>query len=388
MSLATDADADAVWRKIVPTATDWELRVAQIPDSAYEPLVGALLRGGNAACAVMMGDGCTPAPIGYADPAPAATFDDACLRRQLVMWAASSIDRDQAEALAPALLALAGSPQVDNEVVGAIVSAAKDEDEDARMALIRAAVGAGHVDAIRDELGGLSEQSLAELATKFHVDDAVEALDAGYSRPVFLAAVTDGALKPDTRMNAISELVIALDSKQLPKDLDKALTAAARDPDCRVAAAAAVALVELGKPHAVPARPRTKKPADAMRALCVMAAANMPDAAAAFVGPRGLKVVERTYDADLEFAPDDNLDGDNDPRTESKVDTVVRRDFEDIPFDDELPVALAHCTGTTCAIGAGVELTFAFVPAKDGGLWLDTIERRDRGDCGGNPSQK
>lgn len=378
-----------MWRRIIPTATDWELRVSQIPDAAVEPLVGALLRGGNAACAPMYSDGCTPAAIGFAEPAAGATFDDPCLRRQLVLWGVTSIDRDQEEALAPALVAVAGSAGFDNEVVGAVVAAAKDADEDARMTLIRAAAKAGHVDAIRDELGGLSEESLTELATKFHIDDAVDALDADHSRAVFVGAITDPALKPETRLNAIADLaVVAAADKHLAKDIDKALTAATRDADCQVAAAAATTLVSLGKPHALPARTRSKKPVDAMRTLCVMAAADLPDAAADFVGPRGLKVVERSYDPDLEFAPDDNLDGDNDPRTETKVETVVRRDFEDIPFDTEIPAAMKHCAGTTCSVGAGVELSFGFVPAKDGGLWLDTIERHDRGDCGGNLPQK
>ena len=48
----------------------------------------------------------------------------------------------------------------------------------------------------------------------------------------------------------------------------------------------------------------------------------------------------------------------------------------------ELPLALESCKATTCPVpGTGSELTLSFVPARDGGLWLDTIERADRGGC-------
>lgn len=128
-----------------------------------------------------------------------------------------------------------------------------------------------------------------------------------------------------------------------------------------------------------------------MRALCVMAAADAPELAAGFVGPTGLKVIERTFDPALDFATDDiNADLDNDPRTERRVETITRKDLVAIPFDTELPAAMARCTphdrGMTCALpgGVGIELTLWFIPARDGGLWLDAIERHDRGDCGPN----
>jgi hypothetical protein len=380
-SVASDADALAVWRRIVPTARDWELRVAQIPDDKHAALAGALLRAGNLRCPAVATTACTAGFVGYPEPAIDASFDDPCLRRTLALWAIGSLGND-VEDLLPTLSALAGDRAVDDEVVEAAVTAARYQPETARMDLIRAAAAAGHGAAVNNELYGLSSELLAEAATQLHIDAAVETLDVDYSRPVFLAAVRDRALRPSTRIDAIHELVIASGEK-LSRELDKALTEATKDPDCTLAATAAAALVQLGKPHALPSRPRNRKPADAMRALCVMAAADLPQVAAAFVGPKGLKVVETSFDADLEFAPDDNEDGDNDPRTTRKVETVIRRDFEDIPFDTEIPLAMKSCKGTTCTVaGAGIELAFAFVPAKDGGLWLDTIERRDRGDCG------
>jgi hypothetical protein len=386
-SVATDADATALWRRILPTAADWELRVAQIPDDKLAPLAGALLRGGGFACPPSVTGGCTPY-VSYPEPARTATFDDACLRRELAIWAVRRLDVDQVEALAPALLAIASSRDVDDELAAAVVAAAHDQPESARMELIRAATKAGHEPAVADELGGLSEAALAEAATELHVDAAVETLDVEHSRKVYLAAVADPELAPRTRLAAIAELVIVQDDRPLPKDLDKALTAATRDRSCVLAAAAANALVQLGKPHARPSRPRNKKTAEATRALCVMAAGDMVAVAAGFVGPRGLKIVERTFDADLEFAPDENADGDNDPRTDRRVETVTRKMFEDIPFDTELPLALESCQATTCPVpGTGIELTLSFIPAKDGGLWLDTIERFDRGECGGNPPQ-
>jgi hypothetical protein len=161
------------------------------------------------------------------------------------------------------------------------------------------------------------------------------------------------------------------------------LVAALADPDCGVAGTAANLLTGLGKKRAVRGRPRTRKVADAMRALCVMAAAEDVDAARAFVGPGGLKVIDRTYDPDLEFAPDEDRDGDHDPRTERSVDTIVRADLTEVPYADLVAAGTPACRESTCTIraGAGVTITLGFVPARDGGLWLDAVERHDTGRC-------
>jgi len=379
----TDAEAVAVWRRILPTGVDWDLRLAQIPEDRVAPLAAALLRGGNFACAPLTGGGCTPGYLGWPDPAPDATFDEPCLRRAVALWAMSNLDGDQVAALVPVLRSIAGSPQVDDELAGAALVAAGDQSEATRLDLLRAAREAGHAGAVDDELGDMSEQGLITAATDLHIDAAIEALDVGLSRPVFLAAVRDRQLRPATRIDAIHELSADV-TGAAPRDLEKLLVEAARDPDCGVAATAATTLNGFGKKDAMPRRPRTRKVADAMRALCVMAAADAVDAARPFVGPTGLKVIERTYDANLEFAKDDDddADGDHDPRTSRTVETVTGKDLVEIPFDADIPAAMARCKGTVCALPGGVELTFTFAPARDGGLWLDAIERHDRGDCG------
>jgi hypothetical protein len=388
--LDTDAEAIAVWRRILPTGTDWELRLAQIPDAAVVPLAAALLRGGNFACAPLVGGGCTPGYLGFPDPAPDATFDDPCLRRAAAFWALSNLDTAAVAQLAPALIAIAAAPANDDDLVGAVVVAAGEQPEALRLDVLRAAAAGGHVRGLDDELGELSDAALAVAATELHIDAAVLALDAGLSRPTFLAAVRDRALLPDTRIAAIKDLVTEAGAP-LPRDLVALFTEATRDPDCRVAAHAAIALATAGKPDALPRRPRSRKTADAMRALCVLAAADelaapgAVDAADAFVGPSGLQIVERTYDGNREFAAgdDDDADGDHDPRTNRTVITTSRKDLEVIPFNAD--IARATCTATTCTLPGGIELAFAWKPARDGGLWLDAIERRDRGDCGTVP---
>jgi hypothetical protein len=386
--LTTDAEAVAVWQQILPDGVDWELRLAQIPEKHFAPLAAALLRGGNFACPPLVGGACTPGYLGWPDPAPDARFDEPCLRRAVALWAIDNLDGAQVEALAPTLRGIAGSAQLDDALVDAVLVATRNQPEAIRLDFLRAARDAGHAKAVDDELGGLSELALVTAATELHIDAAIETLDIGQSRPVFLAAVRDRKLQPATRIAAIAELAVEVGDRTVPRDLEKALIEASRDPDCGVAAAAATELVNLGKRDAVPRRPRTRQVSGALRALCVMAAADAVAAAAPFVGPSGLKVIERTYDPDLEFAPDDaDTDGDHDPRTERTVETITRPALVAIPFEADLPAVVPHCkaSGLTsvCAVpGQGVVLTFTWVNARDGGLWLDTIERHDRGDCG------
>ena len=383
--IATDADAIAVWRRIFPVAREWELRVAQIPDALVAPLAGALIRKGNIACAPLDGGSCTPGYLGFPDPPPDATFDDPCLRRALVLWALSALDGAQIAALVPALTALIADPRIDDEVVESILAAAKDEVEAVRMTLVAAAARGGHARAVGEELYGLSQAALATAATTLHVDAAVEALDVSLSRPVFLAAVRDPKLLPATRVQAMEDLSAEVD-RALPRDLEQALADATRDRDCQVAAAAMTVLARHGRRDALPRRPRTRRVADALRAWCLMAATDAVRAAATFVGPGGLKVIESSYDANLELAPDDDdADGDHDPRTSRTVQVTRRRELVAIPFDTDLVKAYARCRATTCPVSPGIEIALQFVPARDGGLYLDAIERRARGDCGSNP---
>ena len=380
--LATDADALAVWRAILPHARDVELRFAQIPDEVVAPLGRAALRAGPFVCPALVGGGCEPGFLGYADPLPTATFDDPCVRRTVALWALAHLDNADIAALEAELSLLLADPATDLELVESILSAGGDLPEAARLALIAAAVRGGHGGAVDDELFGLSEAGVVRAATELHVDAAVDSLDVALARPVYLAAARDGKLRPATRATALRELAIEV-SGPVPRDLEKVLVAALADPDCGVAGTAANLLTGLGKKRAVPGRPRNRRVADAMRALCVMAAADDADAARGFVGPAGLKVIDRTYDPDLEFAPDEDRDGDHDPRTERTVDTVVRADFTEVPYGDLVATGTPACRENTCTIrvGAGVNLTLGFVPARDGGLWLDAVERHDTGRC-------
>jgi hypothetical protein len=380
--LATDADAIAVWRAILPHARDVELRFAQIPDEAVAPLGKAALRAGPFACPALVGGGCEPGFLGYADPVPDATFADPCLRRTVAFWALAHLDNADVAAMEPELDGLLADPAIDVELVEAILSAAGDQPEATRMTLIAATMRGGHGAAVDDELFGLSEPALVRAATDLHVDAAVDALDVALARPVYLAAARDLRLRPATRATALRELALET-STAPPRDLEQVLVAALADPDCGVAGTAANLLAGLGRKRGLPARPRSRKAADAMRALCVLAAADHVEAARAFVGPAGLKQIERSYDPDLEFVDDENRDGDGDPRTERTVDTIVRADLTDIPYADHLAGGGATCRENTCTIraGAGVTLTLGFVPARDGGLWLDAIERHDRGGC-------
>jgi hypothetical protein len=384
IAIASDADALAVWKRLVPSARDWELRVSTIPDPLVQPMAAALLRAGNFGCLPATTSAtCETTDTTFVDPPPTSTLDDPCLRREVALWALDQLDPASITALLPTLTALARTPPPDDQIVDRVLEIVYDQPEAERLAILAAARGAGHVgDVVDMNVRGLSDAGMMTAARDLHIDGALDALDAGLAFPLYLAAVTDRKLRPDTRRAAIVELTAEIVDDKLPRDVEKALVAATTDPACTVAAAAAETLAAFGKSSYLPRRPRGRKIADAMRMICILVAGDQQPSPRNLVAARGLTVIERSFDPDREFdpsVPDD--DGDGDPRTLREIDVLPRAEVVTLPFAEELEAAMQRCSGATCTVpGSGIQFRFGFVAAA-GGLALERIERFEPPGC-------
>jgi len=348
VKIASDADALALWRQIAPTGFDWEEKLGEVPHELGRPLAIALLRGGNFTCAVPPRAGDCVAPVfDVPEPAHAAGFDDPCLRRLLALWAIEQLELDDLAQVHDALRAIAAIPPPESELVVAALQAPPETAQDLRLELAAIAWRAGQRDVVATAVGKLDEGHLIEAVAKHHIDPALDVLSAAGHRGIYLQAVLDEALGTKARTMALTELLELSD--KLPADLDQVLVKAAAARDCTVAATAARVLAASGDRRFVPRRPRTRKPADLMRALCVLASyeqlqgADEPSLLAGFVPKQGLERVTIAYDPLGEV----DGDGDGDPHTERTIDRVTG-DALVLPEIDDLVRALRRCAGTTC----------------------------------------
>jgi hypothetical protein len=379
LQLASEADASALWQRIAPTGADWNDKLEEVPGDGKigAQLALALLHAGNFTCVQPPQAGtCARPAIDVPEPAADATLADPCLRRLLALWAIGQLDEEDLPAARDALRAIAAIPPPESELVAAALRALPESDHDGRLELYAIAFRAGHRELVNGLVGTLDEPHLVLAVQKHHIDGALDLMSAESSRAVFLAAITDEQLHGPARVQAISELVAADD--KLAPDVRAAVVRATRSPDCAVAAGAAQVLVRSGERKFGPARPRTRKPAAMIRALCVLASyeaglrADEPSFLLGYVPKKGLELVTTTYD---EYS-DDDRDGDGDPHTE-KTSVIVPRDEVVLPEIEDLIRAFAHCSGTTCR-SDDREFRFGFA---GGELLLTRLEVIERPPC-------
>jgi hypothetical protein len=355
--LASDADALELWKQIAPTGADWELRLGEVPSDQdlQKRLALAVLREGNFACHPT--SNCVNDASLEAEPG--ATLSDPCLRRELALWALDRLDDSDASQIEHELVALAGLPPPEEELVREAFGLVPVGRDDLLLSMMTAARSAGQGEVADESLQWLSEAALHEVAARLHSNGALHLLDPATARAAFLAAISDAQLSVSTSVAAINDLV-ALESHALPKDLRAALIHAVKDPRCEVAAAAARALASAGD-HRFEPRPANRSVAAALRALCVMAAFSQDVVGAdpalrTFVSRVGLQVFDH---ATITDEPDN-------PAGEF----IAPAELVALPFLEELGGALEHCTGTTCR-GDGLRFELTLDPDRT----LRRIER-------------
>ena len=364
VTLANDAEALELWKRIAPTGADWEPKLEEIPEDLpiAHGLALALLHEGNFTCSPI-GPGprwsepanagergqvdhnaCTQGlPADIDPPSASAGLADPCLRRLLALWALAQLEQPDLPQVHDALRAIAAIPPPESELVAAAFRAIPETDLDGRFELLAIAWRSGQTDLVNGSLGSLDEPHLIDAVIKLHIDGALQVLSAQGARATYLAAAIDEQMAGAARMQVIDDLV-ATDDKLAP-DVRSMLVSDTRSGDCDVAALAARMLALHGARQFLPKR-SAQKP---IRAMCVLASferLQRNDEASllgAFVPARGLELVKVSYDALSEADPD----GDGDPHTARETNLVPRVEAV-LPEIDDLVRALRHCTGSVC----------------------------------------
>ena len=377
--LATEVEANAVWATIAPTGDDWEPKLEEVPVANARPLAIALLHGGNFTCVKPQPPKDCGVPIlDVPSPALTATIADPCLRRLLALWSIGALEDDDVPGVLDALRGIAAIPPPESQLVAAAIQAVPEADHEHRLELLGIAFTAGQKDLANGHVGTLDEAHLIEAVKKHHLDGALDVLSPETQRGVFLGAITDEALAPKARAEAISE-ILATDEK-LPADTKAALVTAVKAKDCYVAAAAARALEVRGDKRFVPKRPRTTSTEAMMRSLCVLASYErlQPNDESSllpgYVPPKGLEHVNIAFDPLSEV----DTDGDGDPRTERTVNLIPKAEVL-VPEVDDMIRAFRHCKGTVCSSD---DRDFRFgLKTINGELWVASIELVDHPPC-------
>jgi hypothetical protein len=377
VAFSSPAEVAELWHRIAPTGDDWSLKLDEVPDGPIaNALATELLLEGNLTCATTVASSCG-SPLPELPPLePTATLADPCLRRQLALWSLQQlgqVDPARLPALAPALRPIAALAPPESElVVAALLAAGRDPVVEAE--LLELAWNAGQHAIVNGMIGGLEPPQLVDLATRLHVDGALDGLTAKTHRAVFLKAIADEHLQPATREQALIEL--AGDDDKLAPDVAAATIAMTKSPTCEVAAAAARMLEKHGNAAYVPKKPRSTNPAALIRGLCVLAAYERdapsaePSLLPGYLPARGLEVIRVDYDALSETDPD----GDGDIHT-SRTSELIERASASLPETAMFARALQHCTRTTCTVD-DVDFNLTI---KDG--WLTRVEIIQRPPC-------
>lgn len=379
VSVATDAEANALWAQIAPTGDDWELKLGEVPDHVTKPLAIALLRGGNFTCMTPPPAAeCVKPQFSVDEPAPAAGLADPCLRRLLALWSIAQLDETDVPRVIDALRGIVAIPPPESQLVAAAIELLPEADQATNLELLGLAWKAGQHDVVQASIDVLEEPAVIEAVRKHHIDSGLELLAAESHRAVYLAAMLDEQLGSRARIEAMLELA-AVDDK-LPADLRDTLAKAAKSPDCAVAARAARVLELRGDRRFVPVRPRTRSAQTMLRSLCVLAhyeqlqRSDESSLLAGYVPAKGLERVQVAYDG----LGDTDTDGDGDPHTTTTIDLVPRAELV-IPEVDDVARALRNCTGALCRDGDR-EFRFGFKPAG-GQLYLSRLEIIERPPC-------
>ena len=405
---ATDEEALAIWARLGLDGENLSDRLAWVPDSdpLREAMAKALLREGNFTCPPIAKPlSCTKMLLELPELAAEHTLAHPCLRRELALWSLGELDDDVLTGeLAADMIALAGLPPPEEELNRAALY--RVEDATLRLQMLDAAERAGNEQVADESLGNLSDSGLEIAVLQHHIDGALIALGADGSLDLYLQALVDPALRPETRAHAAIELG-AYAGVLDPNDPNRSTITAALDraklaADCALAAGALDALERIDGTPRGPALTKGSKPNAYSRALCLALHRNQEEhstLAALFdqIAPNGVVVEERFQDdgrvqqlwleypdepdANRDGAPDvaeADPDGDGDPTTWVEAQRVSREGMDELAIWNEVGRALRTCKTTECEVpDQQIWFRLHWKKGAKGRLQLAKIERRE-----------
>jgi hypothetical protein len=398
---ASEAEALALWQKLAPTGKDYQDKLAAIPnDPAIRgPMARALLAEGKLACeeTIQYGECGMEAGLGeevldeeLAPLDPKSTIASPCLRRRLALWAFDQLSPDDILASGPALVAIAGLPTPEQELIDRVFAAVASADEKLRLSVLEAAVEAKHTYTANKNVAGLSEAALVRAARDLELTKALEQLSPDRHSEVYAAALNSPGIDIDVRRTIVDSL-----AKVKGEVATKALTTAVDDTDCWLAMSAAEALAGRGDSSYLPKRPKSANLSENAKVLC-MITHDDEDAKGAvwqqYVSPKGGVSIatEVVNDFDEPYDEDGDGDGDGDGDEEEDDDetteVVTRADADATDLFEQFGRWGISCDDAkmTCMAGSEydryVRVTFAKAP--DGGLYVSEVRSYEWNGCG------
>jgi hypothetical protein len=392
----TDEEAMAIWRKLAPTGADYAEKLASIPSdpAVTRPLARVLLDGGAFACDKKIEyDECGNEYSEWEPLDPGSTFDDACLRRRLAVWAIedAGLTEEDAVEYTERLVDLVLLPRPEDELPQAVMTLVSDMKDPIRVRMIGAAANGERVDLAEASLAGLSDASLIALYRRHHLDAAVKELaaDIDAHRALLLEAMADDALEVATR----SDLVDAFDTRD-GADIKGALARVAEDDDCALAMSAAVELAERGDSSYLPVKPDNTDAQAHARALCMLL--HDPNGARAeavwesFLPPVGGPTVTEDVDdpyaeAAERYEPDAGAGAAATPDAAPEEPERLTRATSSLSgsLDASFGETEPTCAGTTCQVDQPYgHFSVSFEVAEDGTMYISNVHTYRWVGCG------
>jgi hypothetical protein len=261
-----DRAALAFWHQLAPTWSNWRQQRKTIPHARERELARALLRGGNFACPVSK-----PSPpecrqrAPVREPAPNAGFDDPCMRHVLLTWAMRMLSEDELAAMSDDLIPLVTMPAPEDDISRELIDRVATVDDDTALPLIIAAGRARTIDpaTFSRYLDHAPPSTWPQLRAA-HLYRSVPFDRDRSETDWILEEAADPLVDTAERIWAMRTIVemIGPPSRQALA----AIVKLASDPDCRVAAAAAVLV---GNPSLLPRRLKTADPTANARMICM-----------------------------------------------------------------------------------------------------------------------
>lgn len=353
-----EADPMAAWKALKIRGRDYEPKLASLPEEQRRDMAIAFLRDGNFTCrALEMNGRCGEIEVRLVPVVAGDDLGDGCLRRAVALWALDQIDGETLRARLPDVAReLVKLRRPEAELPRRVIE--KVDDASLLVELIGLANQAGHHELADGTVARVDDDQLPELAFKYGVDAAFEAvIQSGRldEKRAKLGRKRNRDLRRETRLRLIAYWA------DRAADEDDAADDAAHQidllvSDCPTAIAAMDAIGSDGIRLDPPDR------------ICVALMRGGAESAElrSVVSPDGL---------DVQQHKDDPLDDRKDVvwNTHLPNDAAFR-----MPFADELVKALPDCDSSECSVpGTTVRFRLGFA-----GRELESIERYERlGGC-------
>ncbi len=374
------------WSGLAINGENWRDKLAEIPPGERSSMAIELLEQGRFRCDPVQGEECLQHQT-LRVPDAASDINDPCLRRELALWAVSQLSDEQIYAHFDLMTALVWVPPPEQALASAVLDRFRTGFEAASLRWEAEAAGHEHLPPF-DFAGALDHEEMVKAATELHLDGAVLALDPVEDMDVYVEALGDPELLPETQLAMMDRLVAHLDRMDDEARLKASdgLYSLRYSHDCTLATAAITTAARFTSGHTMlPRGPFTDQESLISATCATLAMGVRGQDWKQLITKHGLEVTSEredpfrvdalwtkypfAFDEDLDGAPDvPEADPDGDGNVANTVESSTKpwsKRFT-LPYADELKLALPHCEGNICK-----------VPSSD--VWFELDIQKERG---------